>query len=333
LFRKRSSSEAYITKQERSSEMSRTKALISILMILILIALSGVSVWAAPGGQTEEPTAEPTEEPTVISGEVQEIVIEVDEETGTTTVLVTLLVDETTGETQTVRLSLETAIALGLVEEDAEGNPIVNEDTIGETVKIDPSDVIEEDEEEGEEPLTEHPVASALAEYFADKLGLDYDTIMGYHEDGMGFGVIAQACWMASVLHKSEAESNTTAGDILAAILAAKKSGDFSSITLSEDGETPKNWGQFRKAVLGNEKAKKNLGAIMSGRANQEQEEEEEEEMSATGLSGKGKDKGGKPDTPPGQLKNKKDKDEGGGPPAEPPGQVKNKDKGGGKKK
>ncbi|NIM05503.1 MAG: hypothetical protein GTN65_07780, partial [Armatimonadetes bacterium] len=34
------------------------------LMILILIALSAASVWAAPGGQTEEPTAEPTEEPT-----------------------------------------------------------------------------------------------------------------------------------------------------------------------------------------------------------------------------------------------------------------------------
>jgi hypothetical protein len=310
--------------------MPRTKALISILMILILIALSGVSVWAAPGGQTEdpavepteEPTPEPTEEPTVISGEVQEIVIEVDEETGTTTVLVTLLVDETTGETQTVRLSLETAIALGLVEEDAEGNPIVNEDTIGETVEIDPSDVIEEDEEEGEEGV--HPVASALAEYFADTLGLDYDTVMGYHEEGMGFGVIAQACWISFAL-----ESDAT---LLGDILAAKKSGDFSAITLT-DGTTPKNWGQFKKAALGNEKAKKNLGAIMSGRANQEQEQEQEQEMSATGLSGKGKDKGGKPDTPPGQLKNKKDKDKGGGPPAEQPGQGKNKDKGGGKKK
>jgi hypothetical protein len=315
--------------------MSRKKALISILMILILIALSGVSVWAAPGGEepavepTEEPAPEPTEEPTVISGEVQEIVIEVDEETETTTVLVTLLVDETTGETQTVRLSLETAIALGLVQVDEngepvvdeDGNPIPNEDMIGQPVEIDPNDVIEEDEE-GEEGW--HPVASALAEFFAPILGLDYETVMGYHEDGMGFGVIAQACWMSYAL-EGDAELS---GDIL----EAKKSGDFSSITLP-DGGTAKNWGQFKKAALGNEKAKKNLGAIMSGRANQEQEQEQEQEMSATGLSGKGKDKGGKPDTPPGQVKNKKDKDEGGGPPAEPPGQVKNKDKGGGKKK
>jgi hypothetical protein len=299
--------------------MSRTKALISILMILILIALSGASVWAAPNLQES------------ISGEVQEIVIEVDEETETTTVLVTLLVDETTGETQTVRLSLETAIELGLVEVDENGDPVLDDDgnpipilidpDDPPTVTIDLSDVIEEDEEEGEEGV--HPVASALAEFFAATLGLDYNTVMGYHEEGMGFGVIAQACWISFAL-----ESDAT---LLGDILAAKKSGDFSSITLT-DGTTAKNWGQFKKAALGSEKAKKNLGAIMSGRANHEQEQEEEEEMSATGLSGKGKDKGGKPDTPPGQLKNKKDKDKGGGPPAEPPGQVKNKDKGGGKK-
>ena len=238
--------------------MSRTKALISILIVLILIALSGASVWAAPGG--EEPTAEPTEEPTAEPTE---------EPTAEPT-------EEPTAEP---------------TEEPTE-----------------------------EESPTVHPVASALAEFFAETLGLDYNAVIGYHEEGMGFGVIAQACWISFAL-----EGDAT---VLGDILAAKKSGDFSSITLP-DGETAKNWGQFKKAALGNEKAKKNLGAIMSGRAKQEQEQEQE--MSATGLSGKGKDKGGKPDTPPGQLKNKKDKDKGGGPPAQPPGQV--KDKGGGKKK
>jgi hypothetical protein len=238
--------------------MSRTKALISILIVLILIALSGASVWAAPGG--EEPTAEPTEEPTAEPTE------------------------EPTAEP--------------------------TEEPTAEPTEEPPE----------EEPTTEHPVASALAEFFNDILGLEDGTIMSYHEEGMGFGVIAQACWMSYGLEGDAA--------LLDDILAAKKSGDFSSITLP-DGETAKNWGQFKKAALGNEKAKKNLGAIMSGRAKQEQEQEQE--MSATGLSGKGKDKGGKPDTPPGQLKNKKDKDKGGGPPAQPPGQV--KDKGGGKKK
>jgi len=217
--------------------MSRTKVLISILTVLILIVLSGVSVWAAPGRQepveaTEEPTAtptdtpEPTEEPTA---------------------------------------------------------------------------------EPTEEPTpmpTLHPVASALAEFFAEKLGLNYEDIMGYHEDGMGFGVIAQACWMSYAL-EGDAE-------LLGDILEAKKSGDFSTITLP-DGGTAKNWGQFRKAVLGSDKAHKNLGAIMSGRAAGE-EEQEDVVRSSTELPGKGKDK-----------------DKGGGPPAEPPG--KGKDKGGGKGK
>jgi len=174
--------------------MSQAKVFISILMILILIALSGVSAWAAPGGQgpapepTEEPTAEPTVEPT-------------------------------------------------------------------EELAIDPDDVIEDGEEDDGEPIV-HPVASALARFFADTLGLNYEEIMEYHKSGMGFGTIAQACWMVSLL-----EGEVTVGDIL----AAKKSHDFSSIKLS-NGETPKNWGQFKKAVLSGDKAKKNLGAIMSGR-------------------------------------------------------------------
>ena len=317
--------------------MSRTKAFISILMVLILIALSVASVWAAPGGQEADQ----------ISGVVTAIVIEVGED-GTSTVLVTL------EDGQEVRLSLETAIALGLVEVDEngdpvldeDGNPIPNEDMTGQPVEIDPNDVIEEDEEGW------HPVASALAEFFVeylpefftDILDLDYETVMGYHEDGMGFGVIAQACWMASMLYDDTKDNNITPNNIL----EAKRDHDFDSITLSEDGEpmitlpngeVPTNWGQFRKAVLGSEKGQKNLGAIMSGRAagEQEQEEEEEEEEdvvvgSSTELSGKGNDKGSKPDIPPGKVK---DKDEGGGPPAEPPGKVKNKDKGkgGGKKK
>ncbi len=289
--------------------MSREKVFISILMVSLLIVLSGASVWAAPPRQEEPP----------ISGEVQEIVPEVDE-TGTITVLVTL-VDEL-GETQTVRVSLETAANLGLVQVDENdepvlddtGKPIVNQDAIGSTVEIDPSLVIDE-EEEGEEPLAEHPVASALAAFFADALGLDYDTIMDHHESGIGFGVIAQACWMSYAL-----EGDVT---LLDTILNAKKSGDFSAIMLSEDGETASNWGQFKKAVLksGNEKVQKNLanlGAIMSGRAEPPGGTDggDEDELGATSTEGKVKGKkdqaGGKPDAPPGQVKNK-DKGKGGG--------------------
>jgi len=302
--------------------MSRAKVFTSILMVLILIALSGASVWAAPLGQ---------EVSTTISGEVMEIVFEVDEETGDTTVLVTLLVDETTEETQTVRVSLETAAALGLVEVDANDQPVLDDETglpivaegaIDSTVDIQLSLVIvDEDGEEGP-----HPVASALADYFADILGLDYDEIMDYHEDGTGFGVIAQACWMSMAL-----EGDAT---LLGDILEAKKSGDFTSI-LGEDA--PTNWGQFRKEVFGSEKAKKNLGTIMSGRAAEEQEQNQQQ-VTTTANQGQGKGNKGKKGSdeegsgslaePPGKGK---DKDKGGGPPAAPPDKGKDKDKGGGK--
>jgi hypothetical protein len=314
--------------------MSRTKVFINILMVLILITLSGASVSAAPNGQN--PSGEES-----ISGEVQDIVIDIDEETGTTTVLVTLI-DEL-GETQTVRLSLETAAELGLVKVDENGEPVLddngqpipNDDMIGQPVEIDPDDVIKDDEEDEETP---HPVASALAAFFADILDLDYDAIMDYHEDGMGFGVIAQACWMSYAM-----EGNAT---LLGDILEAKKSGDFTSIPITlPDGTTTiaKNWGQFRKAVLNSDKAQKNLGAIMSGRAKWEQEQVT---TKANQSQGKGKkDKGpgeegsGPPAEPPGKSKDKgeasgppgkgKDKDKSGGPPAGSPG----KDKGGGKGK
>jgi hypothetical protein len=212
--------------------MSRAKVLTSILMVLILIALSGASVWAGPGGQgpapesTEEPTVEPTEEPAT-----------------------------------------------------------------------NPDDAIEEDDEKkDEEDDDDDPtvVARVLAKFFDKrKLGLSYDEIMNYYESGMGFGVIANACWMSSLLG-----GDVTVGEIL----AARKSRDFSKIKLP-DGETANNWGQFKRAVLRSDKAKKNLGTIMSDKEKK----------------GKGR---GKPDTPPGQAK----KDKGRGKPDTPPGQEKEGD-------
>ncbi len=105
----------------------------------------------------------------------------------------------------------------------------------------------------------DHPVGFSLAEFFTDLLGVDYETIMEYHEEGAGFGTIAQALWMTNAL---EGDSDT-----FAAIVEAKMNNDFSAIVF-EDGTSPKNWGQFRKAVMADrKKSKENLGAIMSGRA------------------------------------------------------------------
>ena len=160
--------------------------------------------------------------------------------------LVTLLDD--LGATQTVRLSVDTASALGLVSLDpVTSEPVVNETQIGQPVQIDPVTVIPD--ETSEEPA--HPIAVLLAAFF----GEDASVVNDYHQDGFGFGVIAQAMWMSKNLN----EDATLAG----LILDAKKSGDYSEFILP-DGSTPTNWGQFKKAVS---EKKNNLGVIVSGSA------------------------------------------------------------------
>jgi hypothetical protein len=218
--------------------MSKTKLILCLAMIVALFTFQVGVVMAAPSVETSEP----------ITGTVQSITLETDTE-GVTTVLVT--VEEDGGTTQTVRISVDTAVELGLVTLDTEGNPVVNEASIGTTITINPAAVISNEETEGEQ----HPVASALEEFFSETLGVDYETIMSVHEDGVGFGVIAQALWLTQALDGDTELFNT--------IIKAKVDHDFSSITL-ENGTTPKNWGQFRKALLDH---KQNLGQIMSGHA------------------------------------------------------------------
>ena len=232
--------------------MNRTKLSISTLLAIILLATQVMAVGAAPELQEDTP----------ITGTVESITLETDAETGVTTVVVSLT-DES-GTTQTVRLSVEDATSLGLVTYDGTGSPIANEAAIGKTVEIDPTTVITSDDEK------EHPVGSAISDFFSALLSVDYDSIMAFHEDGIGFGVIAQALWMTNAL-----EGGT---ELFGAILDAKQSGDYSAVT-SPDGSTPTNWGQFRQAVMSDrEKSKENLGAIKSGRANNDQDDGEQAE-------------------------------------------------------
>jgi hypothetical protein len=100
------------------------------------------------------------------------------------------------------------------------------------------------------------PVADALAGFFCGSTGATSSMIQDWHMEGFGFGVIAQALFMANVLGVDPHE-----------VLLAKQNHDFSGITLP-DGSTPTNWGQFKKDVLAAEvKSVTNLGAVMSGRA------------------------------------------------------------------
>lgn len=208
------------------------------------------------------------QESTPITGTVQTVVLETDATTSETVAVVTLL-DETTGETQTITLDLETAASLGLVTTDAaSGISTVNESSIGTAVEIDPATVIDDDETENEE---EHPVGSALGDFFGDVFGADYDTIMAVHEDGVGFGVIAQALWLTNGIN---GDTST-----FQALIEAKQTGDYSAITLA-DGSTPDNWGDVVKSL----KKGDNLGSIMSGKA----DVTEEGEVSETAVHGNG---------------------------------------------
>jgi len=245
--------------------MLKTKLLASIL-------LASAVLFAQVGLAAAAPTAQDT---TLITGTIQSITTEIDAN-GVATVLVTVLDD--LGATQTVRLSVDTAASLGLVTLDpVTSEPVVNEPQIGQPVQIDPVTVIPD--ETSEEPV--HPIAVLLAAFF----GEDASVVNDYHQDGFGFGVIAQAMWMSKNLN----EDATLAG----LILDAKKSGDYSEFILP-DGSTPTNWGQFKKAVS---EKKNNLGIVVSGNAevddsvNPSAQQEHQNGKDKDKNNGKGKDK------------------------------------------
>ena len=213
------------------------KLFTSIFLVLALLALTAGTAFA--------------QDTTLITGTVQTVVIETDTTTGETVVILTLL-DEITGTTQTVNISLETAVTLGLVTTDpTTGESTVTGSAVGTTVEIDPTTVIPEENTEE----NQHPVGSALSNFFSDLLGVDYETIMTYHDEGVGFGVIAQALWLSNNLDGGS--------DTFEALLEAKQSGDYSAITLP-DGSTPDNWGD----VVRSHKKGENLGSIMSDKTN-----------------------------------------------------------------
>ena len=143
--------------------------------------------------------------------------------------------------------------------EDACGTEEVTPPTEGETVT--PTDTSTEtgDTTETEEPTEDtapHPVGDALSAFFCGALGVSYDDIMGFHDEGYGFGVIAQTLWAANEL-----------GLDPAAVLAAKTSGDYTGLV--PEGTVVTNWGQFRKFAFAEatDDYKHNLGEIMSGKA------------------------------------------------------------------
>jgi hypothetical protein len=127
-----------------------------------------------------------------------------------------------------------------------------------------------------------HPIAEILGDFF----DVDPSIVEGYHEDGFGFGVIAQAMWMS--------QSVTESGDasMTGCILDAKRNGTYGECFDFGDEPVPTNWGQFKKALKEN-KDKHNLGVIVSGHADDDENGQ-----------GKGKEKKPKKDKPHGNPHN-----------------------------
>jgi hypothetical protein len=215
---------------------NKTKFSVSFLLALSLLFIQVGGVFAAPRLQNQ----------TLISGIIQSITLEADTITGVTIVSIDLI--DTDQAVQSIRMSLETAIAQGLVIVNGDGKPIINTSALGKPIEIDPASVIPSREE------SQHPVGSALATFFSDIPGIDYDTIMTVHEQGTGFGVIAQTLWLTTKLDGN--------AEVFESLIHAKQTGDYSAFIL-EDGSSPENWGQLKKAIL--DKGKNNgLGVIMS---------------------------------------------------------------------
>jgi hypothetical protein len=223
--------------------MMNTKKLIFSLMIAFAITFMQIGAVAA-------------QEPIPPTGTVESIALQTDATNGETTVLVTYT--DNLGVTQSANLSLDTAVTLGLVTLDpTTGKPVVNDSAVGQPVTIDPTTVPPDSTTTEEE---QHPVGSRLSDFFGELLGVDYDSIMAAHENGTGFGVIAQALWMTNELN---GDANT-----FQMIVEAKKTGDYSGIILPDGStSTATNWGQFKKDVT-DKGDKDNLGSVMSGEAN-----------------------------------------------------------------
>ena len=191
------------------------------------------------------------------SGLVTGLVFNTDSLTGITALEVSLT--DLLGVPQVISLDLATALELGLI--------TANEAMISTPLEIEPDDILES----GSYPR----VLTMLGIFFGTAPGVTLGQLTAYRDAGFGYGVIAQACWLATMLGGDAA--------LLDQILTAKSTGDFSTISLP-DGTSVANWGQLRHAV--NIEHGRNLGSIVSGRA------DDQTPSSSTETSAESKDHG-----------------------------------------
>lgn len=212
------------------------KILLSLILAVSIMFVQTGDVFAVSALQTTP----------ALNGTVQSITLETVSTTGMTIVIVTVM--DRDQIFQTVRIDEKTAKDLGLVMFDGEGKLIINMSALGQSIEIEPEMVIPDQQED------RHPVGNALATFFSNIDGLDYNTIMLAHNNGNRFGVIARTLWLTTKL-----EGNV---EVFQALLLAKETGNFEAFTL-DDGTTPKSLAELRKGLFDGKKVV-NLGSVMS---------------------------------------------------------------------
>jgi hypothetical protein len=244
--------------------MNDKKLFVSLVLTISILMVQVGVVLAAPVLQHSS----------LVSGAVQSITLETDPTSGVTTTVIALAAADQTS--QILRVSLRTAEKLGLLTVDADGKPVINDLALGTEIEVDSALIIPDEE------VDRHPVGNALATFFPEIA--DYNTIMEFHNQGVGFGTIAQALWLTKKL----GGDSTTFADLI----FAKQTGDYSAFALNGDDTAPKNWGQLRKEILNGVKIG-NLGSVMSNKDPQANPDPEKSQDKAKDLNkDQSKDKG-----------------------------------------
>ncbi len=244
--------------------MTKMKLLGGVLLVLAVLFAQVGSAAAAPQTQTGTVT---------VTGTVTAIGAPQTDANGVTTVPVT--VKDANGVETTILVSEADAANLTVGQTDV-------------TVTGTASDAVPP--EETPEPV--HPISQLLGDFF----GVDPVMIDSWHtgdneaDQVFGFGVIAQALWMATT---GEGTDATTDAALAGEILLAKQSKNFEAFFeahpefLQEGTTAPTNWGQFKKLLK--EDKHENLGAAVSSEKSNKPDKEK-------GSHGKPEDKGkGKP--------------------------------------
>jgi hypothetical protein len=239
------------------------------LKLITTLALTFSFLFAQVGNVAAAPLAQ---DATPITGTIDSIVVETDAN-GDTIVVVALT------DGQSYSFSVETAAGMGLLIVDENGAPVLDPVTglpqadltqENQSIEFLSTDVIPDETEEEDV----HPISALLAAFFDE----DASIIDGYHEDGFGFGVIAQALWISRNLTGTEEEAGDAS--LVEDILTAKQDKDFETFFQLHpeyleifDDTAPTNWGQFKKGLL---EKKHNLGNVVSGHADDDESSQPE---------------------------------------------------------